>query len=152
MKRGRHKIEEDEKRRHAVSCRLTDAEAVACDARRGAVSRGEWLRSAAFGAPIPAQIPEVNRALWISLAPMSANLNQIARAINGGELANQIAELRITVAALRRVLIEGEGIDDTLTAPPQGEVSPQEMPASAPIAAPVPTQKPAPVRAWDGTI
>lgn len=75
-----------EQRRHPVSCRLTDAELTQLDARRGKVSRGEWLRLAALGKP-PRMVPEVNKVAWSDLARAAGNLNQITRAINEGPVA-----------------------------------------------------------------
>lgn len=70
-----------EQRRHAVSCRLTDAESELLDARRGNVSRGEYLRLAALKAP-PRVVPEINKVAWSDLSRAASNLNQLTRAIN----------------------------------------------------------------------
>lgn len=75
----------EEQRRHPVSCRLTDAELKTLDARRGAVSRGEWLRLAALAAP-PRIVPEVNKVAWSDLARTAANLNQLLKALNEGRI------------------------------------------------------------------
>ena len=106
----RKKIEDEAQRRvHQVNCALTSLETAVLDERRGAVSRAEFLRLAALDAPPPPKIPDVNLEIWTRLAPMSANLNQISRKLNAGDpLHTQIEELRVTVADLRRVLIEGE--------------------------------------------
>lgn len=75
---------ENEKRKHAVTCRLTDDEKTKVDQLRGAITRGEWLRRAALGKP-PRMIPELNRQAWVELARLTANLNQLARAVNEGK-------------------------------------------------------------------
>lgn len=107
-KRGRKPIPDSEQRRHAVTCRLTDAERDHVDASRGRVTRGEFLRRAALSAP-PHVVPEVNRAAWVELARLSANLNQIARRLNEGgaetPAPSQLAELRDCVVRLRADLI-----------------------------------------------
>ena len=111
-----------EQRRHSVSCRLTDAEMARLDARRGQVSRGEWLRVSALGKP-PRIVPEVNKVAWADLARAAGNLNQITRAINEGRLpmkdvpsvGKAVMDVRAQLDAVRRHLIgleahdEGEG-------------------------------------------
>jgi hypothetical protein len=107
-KRGRKPVPEAEQRRHPVTCRLTDAERDHVDASRGSVTRGEFIRRAALSAP-PRVVPEVNRAAWVELARLSANLNQIARHLNEGgaetPAQGQLAELRDAVVRLRADLI-----------------------------------------------
>jgi hypothetical protein len=91
-----------EQRRHPVSCRLTDAELAELERRRAAVSRGEWLRLAAFGTP-PRVVPSVNRVAWADLARTAGNLNQLARAVTEGRLAGD-ADLSATLTDLRAQL------------------------------------------------
>ena len=109
----------DEKRKHSISCRLTDAELATIDARRGRVRRGEWLRLAALSKP-PRIVPELNRTAWVDLARSASNLNQLTHAINSGSISQSgdlgpvIADLRRDLDALRLLLIggltdEGEG-------------------------------------------
>ena len=126
----RKKIEDESQRRTIqVNCALTKNEAAVIDERRGAVSRAEFIRLAAFNAPPPPKIPDVNLEIWTRLAPMSANLNQIARHLNAGDsLETQICELRTTVAELRLVLI--------------GEITPE--PAPTPALTPEPQPQPQP--------
>lgn len=111
-KRGRKPIADAERRKHAVTCRLTDAEAEHIDRLRGGMSRGEWLRLAALKRP-PRVVPEANREAWAELARLAANLNQHQRAINEGHAeaapAVDLAELRGQVQALRRELL---GVSD----------------------------------------
>lgn len=129
----RKKIEDESQRRvHQINCALTKTELDVIDERRGAVSRGEFLRLAAFDAAPPPKIPEANLELWAKFAPMSANLNQIARHLNSGDpLHVHISELRATVAELRLVLIEGEIQPEP--APGQPEPAPQPPEQQAPV-------------------
>lgn len=110
-----------DQRRHAVSCRLTDAELSRLDKLRGEVSRGEWLRLAAMSKP-PRIVPTVNKVAWADLSRVAGNLNQLNRAINEGKLTTKDAagagrmlmDLRAQVDQLRRALIAQE-------APHEGE-------------------------------
>ena len=101
-----------DRRWHSVSCRLTDDELALVDARRGKVRRGEWLRLSALGKP-PRIVPELNRVAWVDLARSASNLNQIAHAINagevpaGGDLASVLDALRADLDALRLAMIGG---------------------------------------------
>lgn len=106
-----------EQRRHPVSCRLNDAELAQLDARRGQVSRGEWLRLAALSKP-PRIVPHVNKIAWADLARSAGNLNQITRAINDGRLpasdaalaGTAVTELRAQLDIVRSLLIGTEGV------------------------------------------
>jgi hypothetical protein len=109
-----------ELRQHSVSCRLTDAELALLDSRRGKVSRGEWLRRAAFGQP-PRIVPELNKAAWSDLARVSANLNQLTRGINSGIfpvsdrplVMNGLRDLRSQLDVVRGLLIGLEAADES---------------------------------------
>jgi len=108
-----------EQRRHPVSCRLTDAELAIVDQRRGAVSRGEWLRLAALAKP-PRIVPEINKVAWSDLARAAGNLNQITRSINegrwqpkdGAEAGRAVMEVRARLDELRRLMIGLDGGTD----------------------------------------
>lgn len=103
-------------RRHAVSCRLTDAELARLDELRGGVSRGEWLRLTALSKP-PRIVPEINKIAWADLARAAGNLNQVTRAINEGKLpvkdapsvGRAVMDVRAQLDAVRRFLI---GLED----------------------------------------
>lgn len=118
-KRGRKPVPKDRQRRHAVTCRLTDAELARVDAARGEVSRGEYLRLAALKVP-PRVVPEINREAWSDLARASGNLNQLARIANEqGKVSGRdgLIEMRDNVEAVRRLLLgitpsEGEATQD----------------------------------------
>jgi len=109
-----------EQRRHAVSCRLTDAELARLDELRGEVSRGEWLRLAAMAKP-PRIVPTVNKVAWADLARAAGNLNQITRAINEGRMpvkdvasvGKAVMEVRVQLDAVRRLLIGQEAPDES---------------------------------------
>ena len=103
-------------RRHAVSCRLTDAELARLDELRGGVSRGEWLRLTALSKP-PRIVPEINKIAWADLARAAGNLNQVTRAINEGKLpvkdapsvGRAVMDVRAQLDVVRRLLI---GLED----------------------------------------
>jgi len=89
------------------------------DASRGQVTRGEFIRRAALSAP-PRIVPAVNRAAWVELARLSANLNQLVRHLNehrpGTSPPVKLDELMTAVVRLRADLIglevpdgQGEG-------------------------------------------
>lgn len=109
-----------EQRRHPVSCRLTDAELARLDARRGKVSRGEWLRVSGLGKP-PRIVPEINKVAWSDLARAAGNLNQISRAINEGRLpvkdvpgvGRTVMDVRAQLDTVRRLLIGIEALDES---------------------------------------
>lgn len=123
-KRGRKKLRLDQARRHAVTCRLTDAELDRVDLGRGAdlvdpdrkaaISRGEYIRLAALKAP-PRVVPEINREAWVELARTAANLNQAMAAYNAkGNLkaGDLIIQIRKELADLRLMMIGGVVADD----------------------------------------
>lgn len=110
-RRGRKPVPAHLSRRHPVTCRLTDDELARADERRGALTRGEWLRRAAL-ARLPRAIPAVNRDAWTELARLAANLNQVAHRLNvdsaaPGPTSADLAELRAAVQAVRLSLLGG---------------------------------------------
>lgn len=108
---GRKPLAPEDRRRHGVTCRLTDAERDHVDTLRGSVTRGEWLRRAALSAP-PRIVPELNQQAWLELSRLAANLNQLSRAVNEGRLERplvDLAELRQQVQKLRQQLL---GVED----------------------------------------
>lgn len=92
-----------ERRGHCVSVRLNAAELARLDAVRGRFQRGEWLRMAALDR-LPPTVPEINREAWTDLARAAGNLNQIARHLNEGGVADAEA-IRAELAAFRAMLI-----------------------------------------------
>lgn len=117
-KAGRPNVPDIQKRKHAVTCRLTDAESWAVDAARGSVSRGEYIRLAALLAP-PRVVPAINREAWTELSRVSANLNQLLRSYNstksvkdGSAATAALDELRQSVEAVRLSMIGADMVDD----------------------------------------
>jgi len=106
--RGRKPVPPHEKQQHQVNSRLTDAELAHVDAHRGGVSRGEWLRRAAFG-HAPRTIPAINREAWTELSRAAANLNQLARLSHTFTDVNVLDELKKFRAALIGARLE---VDD----------------------------------------
>lgn len=107
MPRGRKRIPDDQKRRHAVTCRLTDSEVEKVDGLRGQVTRGEFIRRAALlRAPRP--IPTLNLERWQELARTASNLNQISAGINSGKIVGvtvDLTDLRAALDDVRAALI-----------------------------------------------
>jgi hypothetical protein len=71
-----------------------------------------YLRNAAFGA-VPPRVPEVNYVVWTELAPVVANLNQIAHKLNKGMVLSGIdisvfTEINEKFTALRKQLMQVE--------------------------------------------
>lgn len=102
-------------RRHAVTCRLTDAERQRVDACRMGMTRGEWLRRAAL-ATIPRPIPAINLAAWAALARAAGNLNQLAHAVNaaklGGHEMPDTDEIRAMLSMFRCSLVGASPASD----------------------------------------
>lgn len=72
----------------------------------------DYLRNAAFGSLAP-RIPEVNYVVWTELAPVVANLNQIAHKLNKGMVLSGIdifvfTEINEKFTALRKQLTQVE--------------------------------------------
>lgn len=72
-KPGRKPVPPERQRKHPITCRVTDAELAIIDQRRGGMTRGEWLRTAALKKP-PAIVPELNREAWAYLGKMGNGL------------------------------------------------------------------------------
>lgn len=93
----------DELRIYTVSARLTNAELVALDGKRGPYQRGTYMRLSTFDR-LPPTIPSINVTAWTELSRAAANINQIAKSLNEGEVAD-IAQIRSELADFRRALI-----------------------------------------------
>lgn len=109
-KRGPKPKTDADRRPHAVACRLTDEELALCDARRGGLSRGAWLRIGALQ-NLPPTVPEINREAWAELSRAAANLNQIAKRLNAAHPAGdvQLVEYLMTELAQFRSKLVGMG-------------------------------------------
>lgn len=99
-------------RRHCVSVRLNDDELAQLDDRRALVNmqRGEYLRTVSFS-QLPPTIPAINRTAYLELTRIGANLNQLAKRANSGDLP-ELDNLRGQLDALRLTLIGAEEGDD----------------------------------------
>ena len=93
-----------EKRGTSVTGRLTPAELAQLDAGRGALPRGEWLRTLALARQLPRAIPEINLEAYGALARSAANLNQLARRANAVDRL-AIAGLAAMLATFRAALL-----------------------------------------------
>ncbi|WP_051676442.1 hypothetical protein [Polaromonas glacialis] len=93
-----------EKRGASVTGRLTPAELAQLDAGRGALPRGEWLRTLALARRLPRAIPEINLEAYGALARAASNLNQLSRRANAADRL-EIAELAATLATFRAALL-----------------------------------------------
>ena len=104
---GRKRKTDKEIRKPPIGCRLTDDELVRLISSAGGMPHGEWMRLAAFGRGLPRQIPEFNKQVWVEMARVGANLNQLTRHLNeGGDLADLHA-LREVLQEFRLYLIGG---------------------------------------------
>lgn len=74
--------------RKVMAIRLTPAERARVErkAAEAGLPPATFVRQVALGAVVspPAQIPEVNREIYLELAKMGGNLNQIAHHLNAG--------------------------------------------------------------------
>ena len=101
-------------RTHCVSVRMSPDELCELDRRRGRIRRGTFLRNLYLGKREPRQIPEANRGQYAETARWAANLNQIARSVNAGELVD-LTEAQRILSAFRLSLLglTGEDGDDS---------------------------------------
>jgi len=103
-RKGRKPIAADQRRDHCVSVRLNPAELAKLDAERGKLQRGEAMRAAFLGVTPPPPPAPLNLIAWRELSHAQANLNQLARAVNGGESV-EVREILEEVRAFRNALI-----------------------------------------------
>ncbi|MCH2065910.1 MAG: MobC family plasmid mobilization relaxosome protein [Shimia sp.] len=82
---GRPKSEDP--RADQICIRLTQSEKSDLESRAGAGNLGDFIRAQIFGRKVrnPDTVPAINREAWIELAPLAANLNQIAHHLNAGK-------------------------------------------------------------------
>ncbi len=95
-----------------VTIRFTAAERAQLAQAAGEREVAEFIRAAALKRvpKLARQVPAVNGAAWAALAPVVANLNQLARHANEGrgigrELAPALEDVRRHVMALRAALL-----------------------------------------------
>lgn len=103
MRRGRKKLEEQDRRVVVVKACLSPGEAVILDARRNRLTRGAFLRAAAIDS-IPQIIPPVNASLHADLGRALGNLATISTAMRGGDFI-EVDECREAVRRVRNLLI-----------------------------------------------
>lgn len=111
---GRPKSEDP--RSQNVGVRLTISEKSDLEARAGQGNIGDFIRAQVFGRKVrnPQAVPEINRQAWLDLAPLAANLNQLAhhhnsgRPVDPGELQASIEQTREILIRIRRGLLTGE--------------------------------------------
>ena len=97
-------LPEHQKRKHPITCRLTDEELSRIDfGKPQGTSRGEWIRTKALSRKIPRAIPEINRKAWAELSRVASNLNQLTRFLNQGN--GNLSATLIEVATLRKKLL-----------------------------------------------
>lgn len=104
-------------RRTTIGVRVTDAEYAALQEKAAtmALTPAHWLRDAALKRRLPSPpAPAINIAEYGKLARLSANLNQLVRAVNEGRPVtihdNMLRDLMDEVAQLRLALL-GQGGD-----------------------------------------
>jgi hypothetical protein len=90
---------------------MSPAELAEFDRRRGKIRRGTFLRNLYLGRREPRQIPEVNRERYAETARWAANLNQLVRMMNAGELVN-LTEVQRILAGFRLSLLGLTGDKD----------------------------------------
>jgi Bacterial mobilisation protein (MobC) len=89
-------------RTHSVNVRLNHDELALVKARRGSMRAGAWMRLAALEVA-PTIIPDINKKMCSDLAHAAANLNQIAKKLNGGvhldidSIAAELARFRLAL-------------------------------------------------------
>jgi len=75
------------------------------------MSINHFIRHAALGRRIVATVPPINLTAWADLARLASNLNQITKAMHGGNFAaarllpSTVAQLADQVSDLRLALI-----------------------------------------------
>lgn len=105
--RGRPPKSERDRQQHSVGCRLTNAELVTLDARRGKTPRGAYIRSAALGNK-PIVVPPINLDAWRALSRIASNLNQLAYHQNAGgkvefsDVENILRDVRAGLLGLKK--------------------------------------------------
>lgn len=109
---GRNKKSDTEKRKHPISCRVTDQELMEIDSLRGGMSRGEFLRRAAMGAELPSPVPPVNKEAWLDLSKLAGNINQMQKQLNTYGALNNPNDLPEIIQNLRLALI---GVKESVT-------------------------------------
>lgn len=110
-------------RKKRIGIRLSDDEYESIRQVAGDQFISEYMRAQSLGRTprLPRQIPAVNQAAWQDLARCLGNLNQLSRAVHGGDipadpstgriLLNRIDELNAEVRNLRNHLIGAAALE-----------------------------------------
>ncbi len=101
-RRGRKKLCLEAKRRHCISCWVSDEELITINLRRGKLLVGQYLRHAALN-NLPQQVPEINQKAYSDLGRAMSNIAQITRRANAGQMINNedITEIRVMLRDIR---------------------------------------------------
>lgn len=91
LRRGPKPRDPSRLRTHCVSVRLSPEELAWLDRarKRAGMWRGEYLRHAAMGRPMPRAIPAVNREAWMGLGRLAADFHRLVSARQAGEVHPQ---------------------------------------------------------------
>lgn len=114
---GRPKIDPAALRSSTIGVRVSEAEYQQLKLRAAHMhmTPAQWLRSAALARRLPSPpVPEINRDEYAELARLAANLNQLARHANEGQLVTVADALlqRLTIETQRlRLALLGAGDD-----------------------------------------
>ncbi|WP_281184440.1 plasmid mobilization protein [Trichlorobacter lovleyi] len=105
-KRGPTPKNPSEQRTHRIAVYLNTAEfkVVSGFSQLSKTCPAAYLRKAALNTP-PIVIPQLNQQVWQQLGHAAANLNQIAKSLNSGDL-NYLSETRIALIRFRQALVE----------------------------------------------
>jgi Mobilization protein NikA len=111
---GRPRVDPALRRERRVTVQVTAAELEEIEWRAAqlSLSRSTYMQRAALARPLPRPVPAINRAQWVELARLAANLNQIAHAINAGTAppvfeAGAVRRLEELLIAVRAALLGG---------------------------------------------
>ena len=115
-KGGRPRLDPSNVRGITIGVRVSPDELAALRIKAAgmAITPAQWLRQAALARRLPpSPVPAVNRAEYAELSRLSANLNQLARHANQGEVVSVdvdlLRRLSMEVRQLRLALIGAGG-------------------------------------------
>lgn len=96
----------ESQRKHRIAVYLNDAEFKIINgfSELSRTCPAAYLRKAALNTP-PVVIPQLNRQVWEQLGRAAANLNQIAKSLNGRDLG-YLSEVRVALIRFRSSLVE----------------------------------------------
>lgn len=100
---------DDQQRRNRVSIFLTDGEFAQLKEKAGDYDLPVFVRTRAINgklAPRTQVLPKLNIEVWKKLSRVANNLNQLAKALNGG-VDVEISEVQKELAVFRLALVSG---------------------------------------------